>query len=151
MTRAFTGWHMTAILVTFFGVVIGVNMTMATFATRTFGGKVVENSYVASQHFNEWLAEAKAQDALGWRHAVTLAADRRVVLTLASGGKPLDGAVASGFARHPVGRAPDVTLRFVSAGPGRFESDAPLPAGRWYLHLEATRAGRNAHFIEDVR
>lgn len=151
MTRAFTGWHMTAILLAFFGVVVSVNMTMATFATRTFGGKVVENSYVASQHFNAWLAEARAQDALGWSHAVALGEGRRVTLTMTAGGKPLDGVVAVGFARHPVGRAADVPLRFVSAGAGRFESDAPLPAGRWYLHLTATRAGAEARFIEDVR
>ena len=64
MTRRFTGWHMTAIMFAFFGVVVSVNMLMATLATRTFGGTVVENSYVASQSFNRWLAEARAQDRL---------------------------------------------------------------------------------------
>lgn len=151
MTRAFTGWHMAAILFAFFAVVVSVNMTMATFATTTFSGKVVDNSYVASQRFNDWLAEARAQDALGWRHAARLAPDRRVTLTVEADGRPLDGAVAAGFARHPIGRAADVPLRFVSPGAGRFESDAPLPAGRWYLHLHVTRAGRDARFIEDVR
>ncbi|HMP45265.1 MAG TPA: FixH family protein, partial [Sphingopyxis sp.] len=41
--RSFTGWHMTAILVGFFGVVMAVNFTMARLAMSTFGGKVVEN------------------------------------------------------------------------------------------------------------
>ena len=151
MTRRFTGWHMTAILVAFFGVVFSVNLTMATFATRTFGGKVVENSYVASQKFNGWLAEAKAQEALGWTHEAALGADRRVTFSVTAGDKPLAGASVTGFVRHPVGLEADVPLRFVSAGPGRWESDAPLPAGRWYAHLTVTNGADEARLIEDLR
>ncbi len=65
-TKRFTGRHMAAIMFAFFGVVIAVNVTMATFATRTFGGTVVDNSYVASQKYNGWLAEARRQERLGW-------------------------------------------------------------------------------------
>ena len=57
----FTGWHMLAICVAFFGVVIAVNVVMADLAISTFSGEVVENSYVASQRFNGWLDEAKAE------------------------------------------------------------------------------------------
>jgi nitrogen fixation protein FixH len=39
----FTGWHMTTILVAFFGVVIAVNFFMARMAVGTFGGTVVDN------------------------------------------------------------------------------------------------------------
>jgi nitrogen fixation protein FixH len=53
--RTFTGWHMALILIGFFAVVVGVNLLMARFASSTFGGVVVENSYVASQQFNGWL------------------------------------------------------------------------------------------------
>lgn len=66
MTRPFTGWHMTGIVVAMFGLVIAVNVLMASYAIGTFGGTVVDNSYVASQRFNDWLAEARAQRALKW-------------------------------------------------------------------------------------
>jgi nitrogen fixation protein FixH len=57
MTRKpFTGYHMAAILIGFFGIVIAVNIYMAKVAVGTFGGTVVDNSYVASQNYNEWLA-----------------------------------------------------------------------------------------------
>src|SRR5687768_10998939 len=72
----FTGRHMAAIICTFFGVVIAVNMLMAVLATRTFGGTVVDNSYVASQKFNGWLAQARAQQSLGWQESVRLDSDR---------------------------------------------------------------------------
>ena len=51
----FTGRHMAMILVTFFGIVIAVNITMARYASSTFGGLVVDNIYVASLNFNGWL------------------------------------------------------------------------------------------------
>ena len=46
MKGEFTGRHMAAILVTGFGVVIAVNVLMASLAVGTFGGVVVDNQYV---------------------------------------------------------------------------------------------------------
>ena len=66
MKREFTGKHMAAILVGGFAIVISVNMFMAYKATHDFGGVVVENSYVASQKYNEWLNQAEREKALGW-------------------------------------------------------------------------------------
>ena len=64
--KEFTGWHMAGVMVLFFGTIIGVNFTMAYFATSTWTGLVVQNSYVESQRFNEVTAEKKRQAALGW-------------------------------------------------------------------------------------
>jgi nitrogen fixation protein FixH len=62
MGRQFTGgtWRR---MVAFFGVVIAVNLTMARLAIGSFGGVVVENSYVASQKFNGWLDRPRAGGA----------------------------------------------------------------------------------------
>ena len=61
----FTGRHMLLVMVAFFGVTITVNLVLAFFATSSWTGLIVKNSYVASQEYNEKLAEARAQDALG--------------------------------------------------------------------------------------
>jgi len=135
MTRAFTGWHMTAILVSFFGVVIAVNLTMATLATSTFGGVQVQNSYVASQHFNTWLEQAEEQDALGWDATTERLEDGRLRVTV-SGPGPAAELVAS--ARHPVGRHPDQQMAFDRAADGSFVSREALPAERWILRLQIT-------------
>ena len=52
LRRGFTGRHMLAAMLGFFGVVIAVNVVMATLAAKTFSGTVVDNSYVASQQRN---------------------------------------------------------------------------------------------------
>lgn len=135
MNRQFTGRHMTAILVAFFGVVIVVNLTMARYATSTFGGVVVKNSYVASQEFNRWLEQAEASRALGWE--ATAERDGSGRLAVAFTGAPA-GVALTAEARHPLGREPDVGLTFTEIEPGRFVSREPLPAGRWIVRLTAT-------------
>jgi nitrogen fixation protein FixH len=137
-TGPFTGRHFTVIIVAFFAVVVTVNVIMARAASRTFGGVVVENSYVASQKFNGWLDEAKREKALGWTAGVTRRSDGRVVIALT--GVPAGIAVVQGEARHPLGRMPDSALTFQRGADGSYVSDQPLAAGRWYLRL-AVRAG----------
>src|SRR5690606_39718035 len=100
--KPFTGRHAAIILVAFFGVVIGVNMVMASFALSTFGGTVVDNSYVASQHYNEWLARAEAQDRLGWEESVAVDESRHVRLTILEEGAPLQGLRVIATLRHPL-------------------------------------------------
>lgn len=139
MTRRFTGRHATAILVAFFGLVITVNLTMATLATRTFGGKVVENSYVASQKYNGWLAAARRQEQLGWNIDPSVQPDRHILVSV-----NVEGAEVSGFARHPLGREADVPLRFGKD----LRSDRPLPSGRWAVHLLIRKGGHEARLIE---
>lgn len=136
MTKPFTGKHMAAVLVAGFGIVIAVNLTMAAFATSTFGGLVVENSYVASQQYNGWLEEAREAKALGWQASLSRQPDGRILI--ATQGAPPD-IRASGDAWHPLGRAPDRPLQFEPAGGGTFLSTTPLPEGRWLIRLELSR------------
>jgi nitrogen fixation protein FixH len=125
---------MTLILVAFFGIVIAVNVTMARFAVSTFGGTVVDNSYVASQHFNGWLAQARAERALGWQVAITRAADGRLIVDARdAGGRMLDDAVVTAIAHHPLGRVPEQRLQFTRGADGRYESNTALVAGRWQI------------------
>lgn len=145
--RTFTGRHMAAIMIGFFAVVISVNVYMARQASASFGGVVVENSYVASQHFNRWLDEAASERALGWKADLERLDDGRVRLRLAGPGR----AEVSAVARHPLGHQRDVTLRFASAGDDRFVSNEVLPAGRWRLRLEVRSAGKLWRSEGDVR
>lgn len=141
MTRRFTGWHMTAILLAFFGVIVAVNFTMAAFATRTFGGVVVENSYVASQKYNGWLKAAREQESLGWKARAGLGEDRRVTVEVS-----LPGAIVTGYAEHPLGREADVPLKF--SGVESFRSQNPLPAGRWRVHVLVRRGAEQVRLSE---
>lgn len=149
--RRFTGRHMTIILVTFFGVVMAVNFTMARLAIGTFGGTVVDNSYVASQNFNRWLAEARAQRALGWE--VTVArngSDHLIVTVVDATGAVLPEAEVTALARHPLGRRPERTMAFTAATQGHFTSTTALGDGRWQVIVTVAHAGRVMRVAHDI-
>lgn len=149
--KAFTGWHMTAILVAFFGVVMTVNFTMARFAMSTFGGKVVENSYVASQQYNEWLARAAVQDRLGWEKTVMLDAARHVRLAVRKDGEVLAGVQVTATLSHPLGRAAPRTLRFAPEADGMLRSLETIPVGRWRIDLSVRHGFDEARYQEDLQ
>lgn len=144
--RAFTGWHMTGILVSFFLVVIAVNLTMARFAISTFGGTVVDNSYVASQNFNRWLATADHQRKAGWAATIKLERSRRVAIQLSHPATAKGPVTLHAVASHVLGRADPVALSFHPTAQGLWQSQIPLPQGRWDVKLEAKQADSTARF-----
>ena len=139
----FTGRHMAIIMIAGFGLVIAVNIAMASLAIGGFQGVVVENSYVASQKFNGWLEEARAQDRLGWATLVVLNAARHVSVTV-----PGPGFAITGTAHHPLGRAPDVALQFKADASGRLVATTPLPAGRWQVRLTIRRGAETKRLAQ---
>ncbi|RYH13748.1 MAG: hypothetical protein EON57_01480 [Alphaproteobacteria bacterium] len=145
MIREFTGRHMLFVMLAMFGTIIAVNLVMARYAVATFGGTVVANSYVASQDYNRWLAEARAQEVLGWSVETRLMPGR-LVEVLASQGE----GVLVATAHHPLGRAPDRELRFAKMGAGRWLSTDPLPPGRWRLRIRFESAGKVARFVREI-
>lgn len=149
--RIFTGRHMAIILIVFFGVVIAVNFTMARIAVGTFGGTVVDNSYVASQNYNRWLAAAARQDRLGWSVSTSLDANRFVVIAAQYRGSPIAGLTASGRAVHPLDRAKDVEVKFAVRGDGRLVSTHALPAGRWTMQVALRRGAQVYKLTEPLQ
>jgi len=147
--RTFTGWHMTAIMVTFFAIVFAVNFFMAHLASSTFSGLVVENSYDASQSFNGWLGDAAREKALGWDATATRLADGRVAVRIAPDGKTAVPATAtlSAEAKRPLGLPDDRNLGFVRAADGSYVSTAPLAAGRWKLRFRLDGKDTAGHVI----
>lgn len=151
MTRRFTGWHMTAILIGFFGIVIAVNTYMAHVALTTFGGTIVDNSYVASQKFNGWLAAAKKQENLGWQIGVSLDSDRHIRIEATRAGAALKGLNASGSASHPLGTKPSIGLSFSTAADGVLQSTQALPEGRWLIRAEVRQGTVSAKLATDLQ
>ena len=147
--RPFTGWHMAIILVSFFAIVIAVNMLMASLASSTFGGVVVENSYVASQQFNGWLKQASAQQALGWKGGMARDGDGRATVGLVdSAGKPIAAARVTAVAEHPLGQRPTTAIVLHETQPGLYA--APLEAGRWRLRVTVEADGKVWRTVGEV-
>ncbi|AWC21491.1 putative integral membrane protein linked to a cation pump [Aminobacter sp. MSH1] len=135
--RQFTGWHMLAIMVAFFGVIIAVNLLMATFANTSWTGLVVQNTYVASQQFNERVAASRAQAALGWKGTLTIVdGEIRYNLVDASGTPVRAENVTTSF-RRPAYEAEDWKVTLARKADGTFSAKAAVRDGIWIVNTEA--------------
>jgi nitrogen fixation protein FixH len=133
--RPLTGWHVLAMFVAFFGVIIAVNAGLAWKAISTFPGLEVDNGYIASQSFD---AERSAQQALNWTfvHGYDAGANElRLTFTDAEG-----RSVALATLNVLVGRTtessddlrPDFTLK-----DGVYAAPVTLAQGKWMMMVEA--------------
>lgn len=139
-SKPFTGKHMALVLVLGFGIVVAVNFYMASLAIGGFQGLVVKNSYVASQHFNDWLAEAEAERQLGWQAVPSRDADGHV--SLSTRDVP-QGAVITAIVRRPIGEHQHANLEFEQTGDGTFRSSEPVDDGRWIIRVTIAADGHN--------
>lgn len=147
--REFTGWHMLAIMVAFFSVVIAVNLTMAFFARSSWTGFVVENIYVASQKFNEKAAEGRAQAALGWTSELAVAKGKASYrLTDKAGHVVVAKRVTASF-RRPAYASEDQDVVLAPQPDGSFSAPVELRDGKWIAEIHA-EAGLD-HPYRDVR
>lgn len=133
MRRQFTGRDMAIVMVAGFGLVVAVNFYMAARAADSFGGVVVENSYVASQKFNGWLDKAQHSRALGWK--AVIGRDAAGHLLVETAGVP-EGAMVRAELRRPLGDAGLELITLNGTDTGRYRSQAPLDKGRWIVRLE---------------
>lgn len=129
--REFTGWHMLASMLAFFGVIIGVNVYLAVSASRTWTGLVVENSYVASQEFNEKERLAREQAALGWRGVLSYVPGRLQFDIRGKDGKPIRLGEVSVALSRPLGDREDRTVALQRGSDGVYFAEITLPHGAW--------------------
>jgi nitrogen fixation protein FixH len=125
------GKHVFFGMVAFFGVIIGVNLTLAVLANTSWTGLSVENGYVASQHFNAELVAARRQAELGWKAEFGYR-DTQLELTLAdSRGHPLSGFEVEIELERPSTDRDDRRLTLVESRPGIYAAAGPLKSGQW--------------------
>lgn len=146
----FTGRHMLFVMLAFFGVIIAVNFTMAYFARSSWTGLVVQNSYVASQQFNEKMAETRAQEALGWNGMLSVENGRVTYALIDKGGHPVQLKQVSATFKHPVDDREDKRIDLARGGDGIFEAAHSFSDGVWLVEIAAD-AGLEKPYRETLR
>ena len=125
------GRHVLFGMVAFFVVVIGVNVTLAVLANTSWTGLSVENGYVASQHFNDELAEARRQTAFGWKAEFGYRDAQLELVLTDNSGRPLSGLTVEVELERPSTDRDDHRLPLSEFGPGIYAAAGPLKAGQW--------------------
>lgn len=144
-TREFTGKHMLALCVGAFGIIIAVNVYMATMAVRTFPGLEVSNSYVASQEFDNRRA---AQEVLGWSVYASAVGDQVKLEITDREGQPVEVASLTAILGRATHVKDDQTPEFVFDGKA-YLAPAKLAPGNWNIRMIA-RAKDGTEFIQRV-
>src|SRR5690606_14944805 len=137
---SFTGWHMLAIMLAFFGVIIVVNLIMAYNAHHSWSGLVVQNSYVAGQEFNEKSEIGKQQAALEWQVEENYSDGTFSYQIKYKNGEAVDVMGASALFKRPVGDAQDTLINLEVTGPGTMSAPVQLDDGAWIMEVN-TNAG----------
>lgn len=151
MTRVFTGWHMAFTMASFFGVIIGVNIVLAIFASKSWTGLVVKNSYIASQNFNRDAKIARQQHAKGWRLTSVVDQGRVLVTILDQANRPIAGLTVSAVLQRPTTEAEDEAHEFLEIGAGKYRSRAAIRAGVWLVDITVRHANHGAmRFVQRV-
>jgi len=129
-------------MLAFFGTIIAVNFTMAYFATSTWSGLVVKNTYVASQEFNGKTAAIKEMLATGIAGELSVdGKGMRYRLTLPGNTPVVADSVLAHFKR-PVGDHQDFEQVLTPAGDGLYLAEKAVLPGSWIVEMKATKGGK---------
>lgn len=131
---ALTGRKVFIITAAAFGVIIGVNITMAVLAVGSFPGLEVRNSYVASQSFD---ADKEAQEALGWKVDVGVEDDQLVIAITGRNGYPAEVESLDAIVGRPTHVKDDFQPEFTYRD-GAFTAPVDLAPGNWNIRMVAT-------------
>tara|TARA_R110002126_G_scaffold23923_5_gene83501 strand:- start:42 stop:524 length:483 start_codon:yes stop_codon:yes gene_type:complete len=146
----FTGYHMIAVITLFFGTIIAVNLTLAFYASSSWTGLVVKNTYIASQIFEDKKLEREKQISLGWQSDV-LYQDGMLRLVLSN----VDGEVIKATkVMAKIGRVThendDQLLTLLPNSEGDYVVKTELYNGFWNVDITVLRDGE-ADWVQPFR
>jgi nitrogen fixation protein FixH len=146
--RPITGRFVLIAVVSFFAVVIGVNMVMMRLAIATLPGTEVDSAYSASLAYQKEIQAAHRQNQRDWKvdAHIERQPDGTARLRLdarAQDGAPFAGLSVFGRLERPTDRRADQVFEMMETGGGSYRGAAQgVAAGQWDLVIEADRDGQ---------
>jgi nitrogen fixation protein FixH len=137
-------------VVTFFAIVIAIDVGMAVQAYRTFSGEVAEDPYQAGLLYNRTLAARRTQAALGWSADIAMIAGGDLRLTVKDkAGRPVDGLQVKAVLERPATETGREHLVFRQTAPGLYDAKAGHLSGAWDVHVSAADAAGHPFEAEE--
>ncbi len=135
------GWHVLAIIVGFFALVIAIDTSFAIVAVKTFPGEVSSTPYDDGLAYNRSYEQLRAQERLGWRATAAAEPGEVVVEMRDRTAQPLGGLAITGELQHPATEAGRRTVTFHETQPGRYVAQTGALTGSWDFTAHATGRG----------
>lgn len=142
------GWHVGAILVSFFVAVIGADVSFMVLAYRTAPGQVSATPYEDGLAYNRALDSRARQDRLGWTVAASdLAAATGRTLELRwtdRAGAPVTGLKLQATLARPATLKGQLKPAFTEVAPGVYRAAISPLQGAWTLRFAGRGRGGEA-------
>lgn len=137
MTFELKGWHVLAMLLTFFGITIAVNVVFTTYALSTFSGEDVSKPYLRGLEYNKTLAARAQQAKLKWTASIDVvrADGSGAVITVSiagADGQPVGGLDVTALLKRPTDANLDKVVTLEPLGGGQYRGRvADVATGQW--------------------
>ena len=144
--RGLTGRHVLIGLFVFFGIMFVANGFLVYYAVSTFSGGDRPSPYRSGLNYNETIAAAERQAALGWAAQADYDETvRQVTLRFTdSADEPVSGLSLSGTLGRPAARHSDREVQFREWREGVYVADVVLEPGNWVLSAQSSRQAGGA-------
>lgn len=151
-----TGKTVLTWLVMFFGVIFAVNGVFLYLANKTWTGLAAEKAFRLGTKFNEQLAGARAQQALGWTISGTLVRkDSKAHITLQAQDRNKDmltGMTVTVVLKRPAYDREDRRATLTEIRAGVYQAEVGnVDAGLWNVELTATSKTGESFFSRSQR
>jgi nitrogen fixation protein FixH len=146
--RPLTGRFVFIAVVSFFAVVIGVNVVMMRLAITTLPGTEVDSAYSASLAYQREILAARQQNARDWKvdAHIERTPDGLTALNIHAldrSGAPLAGLAVFARLERPTDRRADQAFEIAESGGGSYRGTAHgVAPGQWDLMIEADTDGK---------
>jgi len=133
------GRHVLAGLMVFFGVMLAANSALVYYALDTFSGGDRPDPYRSGLNYNETIAAAERQAALGWQAetAYDATAHRLTMRFVDKAETPVTGLRLAATMARPATNREDRTLDITEISQGVYVTDVALDPGNWVLTVES--------------
>jgi nitrogen fixation protein FixH len=145
--RPLTGRFVLIAVVSFFAVVIGVNVVMMRLAITTLPGTDVDSAYSAGLAYQREILAARQQNARDWKvdAHIERKPEGQAALSIHAGdrsGAPLAGLAIRARLQRPTDRRADQAIEIAESGGGNYRGSAQgVAPGQWDLVIEADADG----------
>jgi nitrogen fixation protein FixH len=146
--RPITGRFVLITTITFFAVVISVNLVMMRFAITTLPGTEVDSAYSASLAYQREIVSARQQNERDWQVQAHIdrRADGAAAIAIEArdhAGTPLTGMNFLARLERPTDRRADRAIEVSEASQGSYRGRVEgVTAGQWDLVIEGDAGGR---------
>ena len=153
------GWWYPWIFVAAMALVVVVNGVLVAYAVGTFPGLATDDHYRKGLAYNDNLAGARAQDALGWRMDLAFvpgassgrSGDLAVRFT-DTAGHPIEDMEVQALLVRPTHDGFDVRVTLAHRGAGTYGAAvAPPLAGQWEVRVRAFRGDQAYQGAERIQ